>query len=117
MNAVHLLDSYTFSKFDKNPKQMKYFFLALFSIIVFSCNLNAIQDSEEECDSETKALIERCGSKIIDNELYPLYKSVNCFYMKDNDEGPNFNKLCLEEFRVYVDNSECTSCRDAFGDN
>ena len=96
---------------------MKNILFIIFSVFLFSCNLNAIQDSEEECDSETKALIARCGSKIIDNELYPLYKSVNCFYMKDNDEGPNFNKLCLEEFRVYVDNSECTSCRDVFGDN
>jgi len=96
---------------------MRNILFILFFFFFFSCNLEAIKDLEEECDSETKGLIARCGSKIIDNELYPLYEAINCFYMKDNDEGPNFNKLCLEEFRVYVDNSECTSCRGVFEDD
>ena len=97
---------------------MKNIFLILFSLIVISCNLNSIADSEDNCTSEIKANIYRCGSTIIDNELYPLYQSLsdNCFYMKDNDEGPNFNKICLEEYRIYVDASECKSCRSLFGD-
>jgi hypothetical protein len=37
--------------------------------------------------------------------------------MKDNDEGPNFNNICIEDYRIYVNASECKSCRSLFGDN